>query len=67
MTLNACGKLVLAAIMSNEAILQSATAFGQRFTVDAEISEPGGQGTIRTAWMIRFEEEVPRLTSCYVL
>lgn len=59
--------MVLTAIIDNEAVEESVTAFGQRFTLDFEITEPAGSARIRTAWIIRFEEEVPRLTTCYVL
>lgn len=60
-------EMILAAIISNDATVQSTTPFGQRFTLDFETTQPGGSARIRTAWMIRLEEEVPRLTSCYVL
>ena len=60
-----------------EAILRAATTteatpaeeddYGQRFTVDFVMSGPRGQARVRSTWIIRKDEDFPRLTSCYVL
>ncbi|MGE3310148.1 MAG: DUF6883 domain-containing protein [Limisphaerales bacterium] len=41
--------------------------FGRRYTVDFRWEREGRSAAIRTAWIIREDEEFPRLTSCYVL
>lgn len=41
--------------------------FGQRFMLDLVLEGPKARGTVRTAWIIRVNEDFPRLVSCYVL
>jgi hypothetical protein len=41
--------------------------YGQRYTVDFALIRGERQATIRSAWIILAGEQVPRLTSCYVL
>lgn len=40
--------------------------FGRRFFIDAEMAHNGRVARVRSAWIIRAGEQVPRLTSCYV-
>ena len=40
--------------------------FGLRYVIDFPITGPKGTGTLRSTWIIRQGESVPRLTSCYV-
>jgi hypothetical protein len=40
---------------------------GQRYVVDFNVKGPGGEGGVRSTWIIRVGEDFPRLTSCYVL
>ena len=64
-------ELVMEAILTKEATGQQPTPFGQRFVVDFHVR--GGpelvavQVTIRSAWIIRNDEDFPRLTSCFIL
>lgn len=41
--------------------------FGQRFVIDFEFALPAGTATIRSAWIIRTGEDVPRLVTCYIV
>jgi hypothetical protein len=41
--------------------------YGQRYVVDFEFAGPGGKAVVRSAWIIRAGEDVPRLVSCYLL
>ena len=41
--------------------------YGQRYVIDFEMSGPSGGVMIRSAWIIRAHETVPRLVSCYIL
>jgi hypothetical protein len=41
--------------------------YGQRYVTDFEFAGPAGTATIRSAWIIRAGEEVPRLVTCYIL
>jgi hypothetical protein len=41
--------------------------YGQRYVIDFEFTGPGGNATIRSAWIIRTNESTPRLVTCYIL
>jgi Domain of unknown function (DUF6883) len=58
--------LVRAAI-EGEATVVDADQYGQRYTIDFELARGERRGRIRSAWIIRRGESVPRFTSCYVL
>ncbi|MBN2302844.1 MAG: hypothetical protein JXQ72_00105 [Anaerolineae bacterium] len=52
---------------TEDAVPQEPTQYGQRYVIDFELTTDSGRAIVRTAWMIRKTEEVPRLTSCYVI
>ena len=58
---------ILAAAENSEARLGSATPHGQRYVIDFDLIRPGRAVTVRTTWIVRIGEDLPRLTSCYVL
>ena len=64
-------KLILEAILTTEAKAQQATPYGERFVVDIPVQWKEGYvvpfATIRSAWIIRNNEDFPRLTTCYIL
>ena len=41
--------------------------YGQRYTADCRIRTEVGEGVVRTGWIIRRNEDFPRLTTCFVL
>lgn len=41
--------------------------YGQRFVVEFEVQGPFGPRRIRSAWIVRTGEDVPRFSSCYVV
>ena len=41
--------------------------YGQRYVIDFEFAGPAGKATIRSAWIIRAGENVPRLVTCFIL
>lgn len=43
------------------------TKFGERYTIDFQLSHAGRSAMIRSCWIVRSGEDFPRLTSCYVL
>ena len=63
-------KLIMEAVLTEEATQQQPTSYGQRFVVDFQVKwEEKYVVThvmIRTAWMIRNDEDFPRLTSCFI-
>ena len=40
--------------------------YGHRYVVDFEFTGPRGTAMIRSAWIVRADEEVPRLVTCYI-
>ncbi len=62
-------QFILEAILTAEATEQKPTAYGRRFIVDFEIQQGRGivllRAVVRTAWIIRNDEDFPRLTTCF--
>jgi hypothetical protein len=63
-------QVILDAILKVDAMEQEPSQYGRRFTVDFELSWPEGKiilstAFVRTAWIIRNDEDFPRLTSCF--
>ena len=60
---------ILEAILTVEATEQLPTAYGRRFVVDFEMQRGQGiilfKAVVRTAWIIRNDEDFPRLTTCF--
>ncbi|MCA1593125.1 MAG: hypothetical protein LC754_10830 [Acidobacteria bacterium] len=63
-------EMVLEAILTAEATAQSPTSYGQRFVVDFQVRWEErfvvSLVTIRSAWIIRNDEDFPRLTTCFI-
>ncbi|GAC1519777.1 MAG: hypothetical protein NVS2B16_26360 [Chloroflexota bacterium] len=59
-------EVLLHAAVSEEAIPTEQDVFGERYLIDVEMHGPRGVAIIRSAWIVRTGEDVPRLTSCYV-
>ncbi len=58
---------LLDAAMVGEVELGEQDEYGQRYVLDFEMIGPEGQATVRSSWIVRSDEDFPRLTSCYVL
>jgi Domain of unknown function (DUF6883) len=63
-------QVILDAILKVEATEHEPSQHGRRFTVDLEVSWPEGKiilstALVRTAWIIRNDEDFPRLTTCF--
>ena len=41
--------------------------YGKRYTIDFSFNGPAGSAVIRSAWIVRTGEDVPRLITCYIL
>jgi len=41
--------------------------YGSRFVVDFDFAHDGRTVRVRSAWIVRSGEDLPRLTTCYVL
>jgi hypothetical protein len=58
---------LVAAASGTDAQLGVAIIHGQRYIVDFDLLRQGRVVRIRSTWIIRIGEDLPRLTSCYVL
>lgn len=54
-------------VLTHDAQYESDNAYGERYVIDFELTTDVGTATIRTAWIVRYGEDFPRLTSCYVI
>ncbi len=41
--------------------------YGQRYVIDFPMTGPAGGTVVRSAWIIRTSETLPRLVTCYIL
>lgn len=57
---------LLAAAKAGDAVLTESDAYGQRFVLDFPMTGPAGQAIVRSLWIVRTDEDFPRLTSCFV-
>ncbi len=58
---------VARAAASNDAEAGKKDRYGQRFQLDFLCQGPDGSATVRSAWVIRPDEDFPRLVTCYIL
>jgi hypothetical protein len=58
---------LLEAARMGDAVATVQDTYGQRYMLDFTMSGPAGQVVVRSSWIIRTDEDFPRLTSCYVL
>jgi hypothetical protein len=58
---------LLDAAHTQEAAATDRDEFGQRYVLDFTMKGPAGLANMRSCWIVRSGEDIPRLTSCYVL
>jgi hypothetical protein len=58
---------LLAAARNAEARSGIASPYGDRYIVDFDLIRERKTVRVRSTWIVRIGEELPRLTSCYVL
>jgi Domain of unknown function (DUF6883) len=59
--------VLLGAAVNAEAELGATTPYGQRYVIDFDFVSQERPIKIRSTWIVRTGENLPRLTSCYVL
>jgi hypothetical protein len=59
-------EMVLDAALDEEAMKGKLTRHGQLYTVDFVTQGLSGDVMIRTGWIVRHDEDFPRLVTCYV-
>jgi hypothetical protein len=55
------------AAATGDAVPGKLDKYGQRYVVDFDFTGPDGTATIRSAWIIRSGESIPRLVTCFIL
>jgi hypothetical protein len=58
---------ILDAATTNEARPIPPTVHGKRYVLECVLTGPAGQALVRTAWIIRPDEDFPRFVSAYVV
>ncbi len=58
---------LLDAVRTHNALPTRQTVYGHEYMADFTMTGPSGRARVRSAWIVRYSEDFPRLTSCYVL
>lgn len=58
---------ILNEITRNNAVLTESNEYGAMYVVDVILTNPPRRAKVRTSWIVRIQEDFPRLTSCYVI
>lgn len=58
---------LLAGVLGSAAVQTQTDEHGVRYMVDLALMFRGRSGQVRTAWIVRQDEDFPRLLTCYVL
>jgi len=58
---------LLESARTGDAVPGASDEFGTRYTIDFEMVRSTKQARVRGSWIIRVDDGLPRLTSCYVL
>ncbi len=58
---------LLEAVKNYDAIPTKANAYGQKYIIDFPMTRNNKTAIIRSGWIIRNNEDFPRLVTCYIL
>ncbi|HXG80057.1 MAG TPA: hypothetical protein VNJ31_12070 [Methyloceanibacter sp.] len=58
---------LLEGIKKGDAVATAADAFGKRYRIDVPLERQGRRAVVRTVWIERSGETVPRFITCWVL
>jgi hypothetical protein len=58
---------LLQAALEGDAVAGAVDQHGSRYTIDFKMMRGRRHATIRSAWIVRHGDSVPRLTSCFVV
>ena len=53
--------------MNQDATFTNKIAYGELYNMDFALTNLGRNATVRTAWIIKNEEDFPRLTTCFII
>lgn len=54
------------ALKNYNAIFERENSYGRKYIIDFLMNRGDRQAIIRSVWLIRFEENFPRLVTCYI-
>jgi hypothetical protein len=57
---------ILEAAATRPAVLTAKTSFGILYVLDFVLTTTSGSAVVRSGWIVRHDEDYPRLTTCYV-
>jgi hypothetical protein len=60
-------EVLLEAAVDFEAEVGEADDYGQRYVIELDVTGPTGTARVRSAWIVRNGEDVPRFVSSHVL
>lgn len=55
------------AILINQAVKLSESAFGIKYTVDFNLLFENKKARVRTGWIVEYKNNTPRLITCYII
>ena len=58
---------ILEAALTQNAIFTNKIEYGELYNMDFDLTNIGRTATVRTAWIIKNEENFPRLTTCFII
>jgi len=58
---------IKSAIQKASVVYTEINPYGVRYTVDVALVRDNAQAVVRTGWMVRANEDFPRLVTCFVL
>lgn len=58
---------ILGQVNKDSAVLTQSNQYGDLYVLDVILDNPPEKAKVRTSWIIRMDENFPRLTSCYVI
>jgi Domain of unknown function (DUF6883) len=58
---------LLDAAVNSEAEAGEADDYGRRYVIELNVTGPTGTARVRSAWIVRADEDFPRFVSAYVL
>lgn len=59
-------QMILVAVLASDAIEQAQNAYGRRFVLDFDVIGLRETVIIRSTWIIKNDDDFPRLTSCFI-
>jgi hypothetical protein len=60
-------RALLNSVLIADAVELDRDTYGRRWRVDVAVSRHGRQSVLRTLWIVRTGEQVPRLVTCWVV